>query len=66
MSKVIKKFPWSPDGYTTQRLNVGDERDFGALTDSLIEAGFITNEIDSDGGDTGRQPRPNNSGKRKS
>jgi hypothetical protein len=77
MSKVITYFAWSEDGYTTQKLKPGDERDFGEKTDALIELGFIeapkivepskviVDEIDSNGGDTGRQPRPNNSGKRK-
>lgn len=70
MHKVIQRFPWSPDGYTTQRLNVGDERDFGDATASLVEAGFIErgliiNEVDSNGGNTGNKPRPNASGKRK-
>lgn len=65
MSKVIKRFPYTSNGYTIERLNVGDERDFGDATASLIEAGFIVDEIDSNGGDTGRQPRPNNSRQRK-
>lgn len=69
MSKVIKQFAWSPDGRKVERLKAGDERDFGETAASLIADGFVEapkiDEIDSNGGDTGRQSRFNNSGKRK-
>lgn len=71
MSKVIKKFKWSEDGYTTQRLNVGDERDFGDATASLVEAGFVEAakvtdaKVNSNDSDTSRQSRPNNTRQRK-
>lgn len=41
MHKVVKPFPYSVDGFTLIDLNVGDERDFGAMTDGLVGEGFI-------------------------
>lgn len=41
MTKVLKPFPWSPNGYTVERLNIGDDRNFGASTKSLADEGLI-------------------------
>lgn len=41
MHKVVKPFPYSEDGFTLIDLAVGDERDFGAMTDGLVGEGFI-------------------------
>lgn len=41
MHKVVKPFPFSEDGFTLIDLAIGDERDFGAMTDGLMGEGFI-------------------------
>ena len=41
MHRVVKPFPYSVDGFTLIDLNVGDERDFGAMTDGLVGEGFV-------------------------
>lgn len=67
-SIVLKRFPYTVDGYTITYPPIGSEDDFGEATESLVESGcvkLVTNEINSKGGDTSRQPRLNGSGKRK-
>lgn len=39
--KVVKPFPYSEDGVTLIGLNVGDERDFGALAEGLASEGWV-------------------------
>ena len=41
MAKVLKSFPYSPNGYTVEILKVGDDRDFGAATQGLIDRGDV-------------------------
>lgn len=41
MTAVLKPFDFASDGYTVERLNVGDDRDFGDLTEGLAKAGLI-------------------------
>lgn len=41
MSKVIKPFPYAADGFTVERLVIGDERDFAGATNSLVAEQFI-------------------------
>lgn len=41
MHRVVKPFPYSVDGFTLIDLNVGDERDFGAMTGGLVGEGFV-------------------------
>lgn len=40
-SKVLKRFPYAANGFTVRYVNVGDEIDFGAATDSLADEGLI-------------------------
>lgn len=42
LAKVVKPFPYYGDGVTLENLNVGDERDFGTMTDGLVRAGFVS------------------------
>lgn len=44
MHKVIKPFPFAGDGYTSERLNVGDVRDFGRAADGLVGEGYVEPE----------------------
>lgn len=39
--RVVKPFPYSEDGFTLIDLNVGDEREFGAMADGLVAEGWI-------------------------
>lgn len=48
MAKVIKKFPWSPNGYDVEMLHPGDERDFRSSTAALAAAGLIEAGVDPD------------------
>ncbi len=41
MHRVVKPFPYYEDGFTLVDLNVGDERDFGAMADGLLAEGWI-------------------------
>ena len=41
MAKVLKSFPYSANGYTVEILKVGDDRDFGAATQGLIDRGDV-------------------------
>lgn len=41
MAKVLKSFPYSPNGYTVEILKVGDDRDFGAATQGLVDRGDV-------------------------
>lgn len=44
MAVVLKPFPWSPNGYDVEYLQVGAERDFGASEPSLADAGYVSIE----------------------
>lgn len=66
LHKVVKPFPFSENGFTLIDLSVGDERDFGAMADGLVAAGFIEAvsakaSASVPGADEGEAPR----GKRK-
>lgn len=39
--RVVKPFPFSGNGYAVENLNAGDERDFGAAADGLLDEGYI-------------------------
>lgn len=41
MHAVIKRFTWSENGYETETLKVGAERDFGAAAAGLKSEGYI-------------------------
>lgn len=40
-SKVLIPFNWYPNGYTMERVEAGDVRDFGANTDGLTKNNLI-------------------------
>lgn len=44
MATVVKPFRWSPDGFATEQLQPGDEREFGRATAGLIAEGYVTAE----------------------
>ncbi len=48
MAVVIKPFDFASDGFTIESLATGDERDFGAATDGLVEEGFISVEAEAE------------------
>ena len=41
MHEVKKPFGWYPDGFTREALDIGDKRDFGAVTAGLVAEGYI-------------------------
>lgn len=41
MAVVIKEFPYASDGFTVERLKVGAEREFGAVTQGLVDEGYV-------------------------
>lgn len=45
MAAVLKPFAFTADGYTVEHLNEGDDREFGAFTDGLVEAGLISADV---------------------
>ncbi|MFP5433499.1 MAG: hypothetical protein ACLGIM_10345, partial [Alphaproteobacteria bacterium] len=56
MAVVIKAFPCSFDGIHSEMLEVGDERDFGFMTDGLVAAGYVVNEAAGIGGMLNAEP----------
>lgn len=44
MHVVVKPFPYSQNGVKVEEIAVGQKRDFGALTQGLLDAKFIAPE----------------------
>lgn len=41
MALVLRNFPFASNGFTVVHLKEGDEHEFGAFTQSLVDAGAI-------------------------